>query len=124
MGFPEGQQWLTVKHIFEKYQPSDYDRTDPEETDEELWERKRVMAGVKGLDKDIRKNGIAVPISLGYEYGSQNKPQIVGGHHRLAVAHSIDPEMKVPVWTGVDDALEAKMSEIEFKKQHKVKQGT
>lgn len=120
----EGQQWLSVRHIFEKYQPSDQDRLSPDETDDELWQRKKSYASVKGLDKDIRKNGIKVPISLGYEYGSQGKPQIWGGHHRLAVAHDINPDMEVPVWTGMDDAMDAKMREIEFQKQNKGKQGT
>lgn len=116
MAFPEGQQFLSVRHIFEKYQPSDQDRLNPNETDQELWERKKNFAGVRGLEKDIKKNGIRVPISLGYEYGSQGKPQIWGGHHRLAVAHSINPDMEVPVWTGTDDAMDAKIREQEFKK--------
>lgn len=117
MGFPEGQQFLSVKHIFEKYQPSDHDRLHPDESDEELWKRKKAFAGVKGLEKDIKKNGISVPISLGYEYGSQDKPQIWGGHHRLAVARDIDPNMKVPVWLGMDDAIDAQGREQQFRKE-------
>ena len=117
MAFPEGQQFLPVRHIFEKYQPSDEDRLNPSESDDELWSRKKAFAGAKGLEKDIRKNGIRVPVSLGYEYGSQSKPQIWGGHHRLAVARSINPDMEVPVWTGIDDAMDAKFREQEFLKQ-------
>jgi hypothetical protein len=66
MAFPEGQQFLSVRHIFENYQPSDHDRLNPQETDDELWSRKKAFAGVRGLEKDIKKNGIQVPISLGY----------------------------------------------------------
>lgn len=114
MGFPEGQQFMSVRDIFENYQPSDHDRLNPQETDDELWSRKKAFAGVRGLEKDIKKNGIQVPISLGYEYGSQMKPTIWGGHHRLAVARDINPDMEVPVWTGIDDAIHAKYAEQQF----------
>ena len=121
MAFPEGQQFLSVRHIFENYQPSDHDRLNPQETDDELWSRKKAFAGVRGLEKDIKKNGIQVPISLGYEYGSQMKPTIWGGHHRLAVARDINPDMEVPVWTGIDDAMDAQSREQEFRKNRNSK---
>jgi ParB-like chromosome segregation protein Spo0J len=124
MGFPESQQFMSVKHIFENYQPSDHDRLNPQETDDELWKRKTAYAGVRGLTKDIKKNGIQVPISLGYELGSHKKPVIWGGHHRLAVAREMNPDMEVPVWTGIDDALHAQYEERQFKDGQSGKQGT
>ena len=54
MAFPEGQQFLSVRHIFEKYQPSDGDRLNPSESDDDVWKRKKAFAGAKGLEKDIK----------------------------------------------------------------------
>lgn len=38
------------------------------------------------LHESIGEHGVQSPVRLGSEIGSQGKPQIVGGHHRLASA--------------------------------------
>jgi hypothetical protein len=45
----------------------------------------------------IAEKGVLGPIRLGRQLGEEGKPQIVGGHHRLAAATDIDPDRLVPV---------------------------
>jgi len=49
------------------------------------------------LGESIEAEGVKSPIRLGGEVGSQGKPQIVGGHHRLAVASALHSEQLLPV---------------------------
>ena len=37
------------------------------------------------------------PVHLGTQFGSQGKPQIVGGHHRIAAALETRPDDLIPV---------------------------
>lgn len=50
----------------------------------------------------IHENGIHSPIRLGRQVGSQGKPQIVGGHHRMAVARQHYPDTLIPVLHDTD----------------------
>jgi hypothetical protein len=49
------------------------------------------------LAEAINREGIKSPIRLGNQFGSMGKPQIVGGHHRLAVATRDMPNTLIPV---------------------------
>jgi hypothetical protein len=74
-----------------------YKRTEGPETDEALWERKAEEADDYGLANEIREEGVQHPVSLGREMGSMGKPQIVGGHHRIAVMAEEAPDELMPV---------------------------
>jgi hypothetical protein len=54
------------------------------------------------LAEAIRTEGVKSPIRLGMQFGSEGKPQIVGGHHRLAVASSDRPNDYLPVLHDTD----------------------
>jgi hypothetical protein len=64
----------------------------------------------QSLYDSIREEGVKGPIRLGQEIGSMGKPQIVGGHHRLAAATEAAPNRLVPVlhdkniWSARDQA--------------------
>ena len=74
-----------------------------------LWEDDDVRylkldeARYEGLMDDIRRDGVLTPIQLSYQHPhfddetTDKIPFIVNGHHRIAVAHDIDPEMLIPV---------------------------
>ena len=52
------------------------------------------------LYSDIKKNGIQNPISLQESLrrtGNMGRPEILGGHHRLAIIRTIDPTQPIPV---------------------------
>jgi hypothetical protein len=49
------------------------------------------------LGESIEAEGVKSPIRLGQTIGSMGKPEIVGGHHRLAVATQVNPHQFVPV---------------------------
>lgn len=67
------------------------------ETDEQLWERKAEEADDYGLASEIREEGVLKPVSLGSQFGESGKPQIVGGHHRIAVMAEEAPDELMPV---------------------------
>ena len=49
------------------------------------------------LYESIQEGGVQHPVHLGTQFGSQGKPQIVGGHHRIAVALDTRPDDLIPV---------------------------
>ena len=60
------------------------------------------------LHQRIRDEGVLSPIHLSYDQmgHTYGKNQIVGGHHRLAVAEDIDPDQEIPVqhWKNFHEA--------------------
>lgn len=52
----------------------------------------------QSLYDSVARDGVQKPVSLAHEqFGSLGKPEIVGGHHRLASQNNIDPDALVPV---------------------------
>lgn len=49
------------------------------------------------LHDSVAKEGVQYPLHLGTSIGSQGKPQIAGGHHRLAAQTNINPDQFIPV---------------------------
>lgn len=79
------------------------------ETDDELYDRKaeeatgRRAPGGDYLYEHIAKHGVMNPIILTdptapqWAMGSQGKPQVLGGHHRVAVMSDVRPDELMPV---------------------------
>lgn len=59
----------------------------------------RMSAGRETLHESVSKHGVTHPLSLGTggKLGLLGKPQIVGGHHRLAAQFDTDPDRHMPV---------------------------
>jgi hypothetical protein len=59
----------------------------------------RMSAGEETLYESVGKHGVTHPISLGTggKPGMLGKPQIVGGHHRVAAQFDQDPDRLMPV---------------------------
>jgi hypothetical protein len=49
------------------------------------------------LGESIERTGVQKPIHLGRTIGSQGKPEIVGGHHRMAVMRNLNQDQLMPV---------------------------
>jgi hypothetical protein len=49
------------------------------------------------LGESIERTGVQKPIHLGRTVGSMGKPEIVGGHHRMAVMRNLNPDQLMPV---------------------------
>jgi hypothetical protein len=116
--FEQLPMFMTGAEIKEKYEPLDGDRKwtrkpgsrgMSQETPDEMWDRKldeskrtHWKTGAN-LYKDIKKNGVQNPVSLQWErergpYTPPNaKPQVLGGHHRVAVAAAARPDDLIPV---------------------------
>jgi hypothetical protein len=71
----------------------------------------RMSAGEETLHESVGKHGVTHPISLGTggKPGMLGKPQIVGGHHRVAAQFDQDPDRLMPVlhYTDIKDAMGA-----------------
>ena len=49
------------------------------------------------LGESIEREGVKYPVHLGQKKGSQGKPQVVGGHHRMAVMRNLNQDQLIPV---------------------------
>jgi hypothetical protein len=76
------------------------------EARQESWDASRDRSHQGKLDEyysggslydSVAKEGVQYPLHLGTEVGSSGKPQVAGGHHRLAAAAAINPEQLLPV---------------------------
>lgn len=95
--------FMTGREIKENYKPW-YGDINPGETESGLWNRKyreatHVDMGPPSLRDDILKNGVKNPISLQFKhlYGNDVPPQVMGGHHRVAVMAQDKPDSLMPV---------------------------
>lgn len=63
------------------------------------------------LGESIERTGVQKPIHLGRTVGSMGKPEIVGGHHRMAVMRHLNPDQVMPVLhhTDIYDARSSQM---------------
>lgn len=131
--------FMTPREIMGRYQPFDGDRKEDLhgyesaedyaeggliETDEQVWDRKlnesmrwkKSGGGDKAglydqtLHQSVRADGVEHPVWLSENPGSSGKPQVAGGHHRIAAAHHIAPDGLVPVLHAktVGDAMRSK----------------
>lgn len=69
-----------------------YHSYEREETDDELWERKRDEAWDSGLAQSIIDEGVKEPVNLNMVRGT-----VGNGHHRVAVMHEEAPHELIPV---------------------------
>ena len=87
---------LTAQQIMDNYQPGDILRDDTPET---FWKNKLESAKTtkvskdKTLYEDIKERGQQKPILIGSR--GMSFPQILDGHHRLAILHHINPNQFV-----------------------------
>ena len=98
--------FMTAREIKRRYQPHDPDRDlMGHETDTKLWNRKAREADQPAhsesleptLGQGIRERGVEQPIALGTQFGKSNKPQVIGGHHRIGLMGKIAPDTLLPV---------------------------
>lgn len=76
------------------------------ETDDEGWDRKADEARMSGLTDRIASEGVRNPVLLS-DKPDETTSHVMNGHHRIAAAEEIDPNMEVPVaygnyWPGDD----------------------
>lgn len=108
--FKQLPMFMSAHEIRSQYRPWEGDRElthTPEgvrdETNDELWARKRHEASLgvmPTLDEQILKEGVKNPIPLQHVdpwWHGNAQPQIMGGHHRLAVMYEHKPHDLMPV---------------------------
>lgn len=83
--------FMTAQEIVENYSPIPGDFIG-NETPSELWERKANEAEDNGLLDSIKEQGVQVPVSLSF----RNKV-VVGGHHRIAAQHILNPNQFIAI---------------------------
>lgn len=111
--------FMTGPEIKENYDPNYWDRRGMESNDD-LWARKSFEAKhgdskdtgsapsiddleegyAHTLEQSVRKEGVRKPVFLN-EFtktrDDESKPEVRDGHHRVAIASQIDPNMMIPV---------------------------
>lgn len=112
--------FMTGPEIKENYDPNYWDKVGTE-SNEDLWARKSFEAkrgsehatankpsedwsptgGTPDtLEQSVRKGGVRKPVFLN-EFtktrDDESKPEVRDGHHRVAIASQIDPNMMIPV---------------------------
>ncbi len=111
--------FMTGPEIKENYDPNYWDKHGMESNDD-LWARKLYEAkkgsehntqdaphewsnqtpANRTLEDSVREEGVRHPIFLGEFSRTRNdesKPEVHNGHHRVAIASQIDPNMLIPV---------------------------
>ena len=68
------------------------------DVDSHVMDRKLSASKAKGLHSNIKSMGVLYPVSLGQgNYGEYKRGMVADGHHRIASAFNINPDMLVPV---------------------------
>jgi hypothetical protein len=83
--------FMTAREIVKDFEPIDGDYL-PDESTDELWERKADEAEQNGLMDSIKETGVQIPVSL-----HPRDQYVVGGHHRIAAQHRLNPDQFIPV---------------------------
>lgn len=73
----------------------DAGRTDPEQVDKDVMAQKLGESHMTGLYDSIKQHGVTTPVFI-----SKFAQTVGDGHHRIAAAHDIDPNMLIPVEHG------------------------
>jgi hypothetical protein len=119
--FRQLPMFMTAREIRSDYQALDGDRRESKirygkERDDEVFSRKyneaseeprtwdryksRWLSGGPSLTEQIQSEGVRNPVSLQVDLnktGSRGKPEILGGHHRVAVMEAHKPDTLMPV---------------------------
>ena len=107
--FEQLPMFMSAREIRGQYQALDADRKEHEYNDNELFDRKYDEAENnydhapnehRSLKDALLQDGVRNPISLqadANKVGLGGKPQILGGHHRVAVMYEHKPDSLMPV---------------------------
>lgn len=103
-----GNQFVPARELFEQYRHVDT-QTDPwglhgmsseEEADaHQTWLAKMNTANSTGLTAHIARYGVQAPIPI------DSAGMMMDGHHRLAAALQIDPDMPIPTRWDEDEGI-------------------
>lgn len=85
------KMFMTPREIMKEYSPIGGDFIG-NETADQLWERKADEAEANGLLDSVRELGVQVPVSLDHRH-----KEVMGGHHRIAAQHRLNPDQFIPV---------------------------
>jgi hypothetical protein len=89
MKLADAQVWL------ENHGLSSADEGNVRRSRKNVMQRKRREAKKSGLHDSIKEQGVREPVELYRDFRGQH--ELVNGHHRVAAAMSIDPNMLIPV---------------------------
>jgi len=90
-GYPEYKTGGT--NTYEAAQASFDNRVE----DEHQGRMDEYYSGTNTLHSNIKSEGVKKAVHLSQQRGMQGKPQIVGGHHRIAASMDIDSDSLIPV---------------------------
>lgn len=90
--------FISARELREQFDPNWGDFEGEETEPEQVWDRKLSASKETGLYDDIQDIGVRIPVTItGNPDGSGFNPEVMGGHHRIAAAYDINPDMEIPV---------------------------
>jgi hypothetical protein len=95
MNVPAGDSWPIIDMGRNAY-PDGLKFLKTMSEDKGTYEQKLRNAPKRGLPESIKEKGVEDPVSITHIKQFPYK-LIADGHHRIAVAHSINPNMEIPV---------------------------
>lgn len=98
--------FMSARELREHFDPYWGDFEGDETEPSKVWDRKLSASKETGLYDDIKDIGVRIPVTItGNPDGSGFNPEVMGGHHRIAAAYDINPDMEIPV--NYDDNVES-----------------
>ena len=98
--------FMSARELREHFDPNWGDFEGDETEPKQVWDRKLSASKETGLYDDIKDIGVRVPVTItGNPDGGEFNPEVMGGHHRIAAAYDINPDMEIPV--NYDDNVES-----------------
>lgn len=89
--------FMSARELREQFDPN-WGDFEGEETAKDVWDRKLKVSKENGLYDDIKDIGVRIPVTItGNPDDSGFNPEVMGGHHRIAAAYDINPDMEIPV---------------------------
>lgn len=95
--------FMTARELMQHPAGDDTEHWRPMEQNRELFNEKLGEAldfgdeGEEPLYDSIKEHGVQEPINLDFVSKEDNTPVISDGHHRIAAAYAVNPDMFIPI---------------------------
>jgi uncharacterized protein (DUF1015 family) len=97
--------FMTARELMDMPAGDDLEEWRPMSQNEDLYHEKLGESMDNSLYKSIKSKGVQEPVNIEFFSRQHDDTVISDGHHRIAAAHSINPDMIIPIEYGDDKYL-------------------
>jgi hypothetical protein len=94
--------FMTARELMEMPAGDDTEQWSPMAQNEDLYHEKLGESMDAHLHESIKYKGVQEPVNIEFFSRQHDDTVISDGHHRIAAAHSINPDMIIPIEYGDD----------------------